>query len=145
MNIFRTIKSPVFAITFGLSVAVAMLIITLVPQVTSFSRKVTDFSAPTIYSVKSFADRTLHAGCGLCGNHREGLSRGKGRFRNTSVRSDTRCLWLLWCNDEFKTLQTRDGSRKSPVWNWSKQGNTVKRGGYRCPYKMYQKGPHHSR
>ena len=60
MNILRTMKSPVFVITFGLSIAVAGLIMILVYQVTVFSKKVTDFYAPTIHSVKSFEEAVKH-------------------------------------------------------------------------------------
>jgi|GEM_PF-4423882 len=40
MNIFRTVKSPVFVITFGLSIAIAGLIMILVHHVAVFSKKV---------------------------------------------------------------------------------------------------------
>ncbi|MCX5817672.1 MAG: HD-GYP domain-containing protein [Proteobacteria bacterium] len=60
MNIVKVMKSSVFVITFGLSIAVAGLIMILVYQVTVFSKRVTDFYAPTIHSVKSFEEAVKH-------------------------------------------------------------------------------------
>lgn len=60
MNIFSGLKRPSIIITLLLFAGIAALIILLVAQVADFSKKVTGFYAPTIHSIKSFADATTN-------------------------------------------------------------------------------------
>ncbi len=58
MNFARALRPRPFVIAVIASVVVASLIILLVAQVATFSQKVTDFYAPTIHTVRSFAEAT---------------------------------------------------------------------------------------
>lgn len=68
MSIFREIRKPAIFVTLVLFIAVAVLIVFLASQVTKFSKKVTDFYAPTIYAVKDFEAATSHMKMSLEGN-----------------------------------------------------------------------------
>lgn len=102
MKFLRNIGTTALLTPLGLSIAIAVLIIYLVAQVTDFSEHVTDFYAPTIHTVKSFAEATEHVKISM---QEKGIPEEIAVFHLKDATSKLKKLSLKWQPDYRKHIE----------------------------------------